>query len=61
MHTIEKKKKKRCTILTFIGAREMLTIPDASKQLVINVGCESEYVCVYKWESLVEWLFRLVW
>lgn len=45
-HTIE---KKRWTILTFTGAREMLTIHDASKQLVMNVGCDSEYVCVYKW------------
>ena len=48
MYAYYRKKKKGWTILTFIGAREILTIPDASKQLVINVGCESEYVCVYK-------------
>ena len=39
----------------------MLTIHDASKQFVMNVGCECEYVCVYKRESLIERLFRLVW
>ena len=30
----------------------MLTIHDASKQFVMNVGCECEYVCVCINESL---------